>query len=849
MGTRVVSTGKVAGLKTSKVKAGAATGAFFNTQDWSICFSAKLDCRKVNSNWQTLFGGGCGQPIVGYAYGKWHFTRQCGGTPDLTFGARCGRDVAIRIEKRGQQVCAFVNNHRQRCARIHRGWKKFTNVPVFSVGSGFVNGKEQFRGAIHSFSVTKLANRDQGGAAERKRRWKARQCKNIKSKTWASCLAAKEACNAAPDGVYKIAVGPWKGSVYCDQRTDGGGWALMYKTDLSRHAHTSLGINEAGLKDPALNSVAKLPDTVANWIGGVHRIEGVNGQKLFTKGWRLQFTDNWDLLGHFPGHILTKRKWGTPWRRGQIEMNRAHGSCLGTALDVAGQTSRQPGQWGKNDVICVQRWCCGGGKPANGLFMQKAGGPAIYQKGRIWVRPAGSTIVHEVPGLRAWFKADEGPIFATLGGQQKVSNWKDASGNENTLEQLAPGKRPTLLPGALNGKPVVRFDGQDDTLNNKFFVQNSHRFTVFALQRIRRFTKFRYSWSLGNHGPGFVAMESQGSRTTYDVAFGHGNDRRFTCPALNPQKFSLQVISGASKRGVTTWFNGQKCNMKPATLGRGPRAFSGNNIPNFQRITLGGLDIPNHPVNPEQTDIAELVVFSRVLSPKERVKVERYLAKKWGLSEVSNKPVPHHGAGKTCKNPATSCKAIKAANAQAPSGVYCIRYQGKKYKVQCDMTTRGGGWTSIIVPSNVPGYGLPVKTHGTTRRGNARNNSCGVKVYKRKLAGPGHTTWKGYSGYACGRIRAGFTLRWTNSLKAQEVMFESVLQGIQDRHMLINGKHVAGCRSRRGVDGSKCCFFNARGNTLGWRRNAGYITAGHFAPMYKRLGNFNTLTMQFNTGM
>ncbi|MFW6082605.1 MAG: nickel-dependent lactate racemase [Chloroflexota bacterium] len=64
-------------------------------------------------------------------------------------------------------------------------------------------------------------------------------------------------------------------------------------------------------------------------------------------------------------------------------------------------------------------------------------------------------------GLKLWLAADSG--VKEVDGS--VLRWEDRSGNGLDATQGSSYSRPKLLPGALNDKPVVHFDGADDFLS------------------------------------------------------------------------------------------------------------------------------------------------------------------------------------------------------------------------------------------------------------------------------------------------------------------------------------------------------------------------------------------------
>jgi len=79
---------------------------------------------------------------------------------------------------------------------------------------------------------------------------------------------------------------------------------------------------------------------------------------------------------------------------------------------------------------------------------------ALRSGGRLWTPGDMST------PPRIWLD-DESAMVEASGG---CSSWADRSGNNMHFLQSAAGARPVIVPGGLNGRRTLRFDGVDDYL-------------------------------------------------------------------------------------------------------------------------------------------------------------------------------------------------------------------------------------------------------------------------------------------------------------------------------------------------------------------------------------------------
>ena len=230
-----------------------------------------------------------------------------------------------------------------------------------------------------------------------------------------------------------------------------------------------------------------------------------------------------------------------------------------------------------------------------------------------------------VPSLkpRAWFRADVGPVMNGTGtnATNLVSRWVDQSGNGFDVSQATAAKQPLLVDGAINGLPVVRFDGSDDYLQTASAVN-------LAL-------------SGGNGTSVFVVVKPGSAQKTYadildythayEVNFvvqqNSSTTNSFYYQADNAQQLSAadyQIFTAIQNRGVeaSTYLNGG--NEKTGT-----EPYDSLYEPNY--LTMANKSLERFP-RQFNGDIAELLFYNKTLGSDDREFVETYLSEKYGIA-------------------------------------------------------------------------------------------------------------------------------------------------------------------------------------------------------------------------
>jgi hypothetical protein len=229
-------------------------------------------------------------------------------------------------------------------------------------------------------------------------------------------------------------------------------------------------------------------------------------------------------------------------------------------------------------------------------------------------------------GLAAWFKADAGTAIEA----GRVAQWQDQSGHGHHAVQVSPAARPTLVANALNGKPLIRFDGASNVLSFDCPVNGLTSLTIFIVAGA---SKNQRGNELGSYaalewpefGPwGNIFLSPQQTCIAWRCGTGQFNNvSLWERPDTSPKGPSLTTL--------------RKDGSKEELFVQGALALAPKDrlpaVAHTQDVaTIGaGTDSKQNPLRYYGGDIAEILVFTRALSEAERDAIERYLRGKYGI--------------------------------------------------------------------------------------------------------------------------------------------------------------------------------------------------------------------------
>jgi prepilin-type N-terminal cleavage/methylation domain-containing protein len=201
--------------------------------------------------------------------------------------------------------------------------------------------------------------------------------------------------------------------------------------------------------------------------------------------------------------------------------------------------------------------------------------------------------------------------------EDKIENWSNIAESKKPATQKEAAKQPQYIDNTINGLPVIRFDGVDDFLSfdGSPILNNNYTIFIVAARSDGKSNNMilggtdltaNNNLQIGYESSSFIAKH-------YDET----SIIRYNIGDYNAPIFAIHGIEFSSSTGKTYYENGtSKATNKTATANLNGWARSA--IGRFNNINFSG-------------DIAEIIMFNRVLSNDERKDMEQYLIKKWGI--------------------------------------------------------------------------------------------------------------------------------------------------------------------------------------------------------------------------
>ncbi len=224
-------------------------------------------------------------------------------------------------------------------------------------------------------------------------------------------------------------------------------------------------------------------------------------------------------------------------------------------------------------------------------------------------------------GLVLWLTAE---TFSNLADGSAVSRWEDASGPGREL--VAFRTPPTYRAGALNGRPVLQFNGASplNAVDGACGFTGSPALTVFVVARGAG-TGIMRALHLGER----AGADGKTIAFSLDASVRYNNGNRLFDASFNGA-YAVGMwtrAAGAPYNGVTFHRSGRRIGEVSATLPAGTLSMA-----DHRTVVGGGASNTGGMNDPLSGELAEILVYNRVLSVAEADAVGRRLGAHYGLA-------------------------------------------------------------------------------------------------------------------------------------------------------------------------------------------------------------------------
>lgn len=227
----------------------------------------------------------------------------------------------------------------------------------------------------------------------------------------------------------------------------------------------------------------------------------------------------------------------------------------------------------------------------------------------------------DISGLQIWLVSDRGLYQTTdtstpaITTGNPIGRWEDQSGNGRHFTNGTSGSQPVLQLSLLNGKPGIRFDGVDDDLRIASPNIVAGPYTLASVYDYQGGLGTAARYLLGTSNNFIVFTPGTGSGASNKIGYFDSQWRD-----MGTRQTGIQIVTWVLGNGTGEIFrNG-------TSLGTAPY---------IDRAMSSTVGLGSNGVNyngPFKSDIFEICLFDKVLTPSQRIKIERYFLKRYAIS-------------------------------------------------------------------------------------------------------------------------------------------------------------------------------------------------------------------------
>ena len=226
-----------------------------------------------------------------------------------------------------------------------------------------------------------------------------------------------------------------------------------------------------------------------------------------------------------------------------------------------------------------------------------------------------------IAGLELWFDATDASTITTVSGA--VSEWKSRAGGR-TSTQTTANNRPTYQATGINGKPALQFNGTSHSLITDYNANSLTGYVTYAAAVLPA-----AGMTTSSDFPGVI--QARNSTANGLLINGPSNPNRWTMmwrgsgfdatvggQVLNATQTLLATIDASTLTLRVNGAVGTLAGTYTAGSSESNAVYRLGQDGNLSRWFSGLM--------------GEVLLFSRTLTTAELVSVERYLARKWGVT-------------------------------------------------------------------------------------------------------------------------------------------------------------------------------------------------------------------------